>query len=71
MVMDMMIEDAIKESDMWEINNPRVHALLRNLMVFIDHSDNISDTISHEVLSYLITLVRAYGDPKFTVPVSA
>jgi len=45
MVMDMMIEDAIKESDMWEINNPRVHALLRNLMVFIDHSDNISDNI--------------------------
>ena len=43
--MDMMIEDAIKESDMWEINNPRVHALLRNLMVFIDHSDNISDNI--------------------------
>ena len=55
MVMDMMLEDAIKESKMWEINNPRVHALLRNFMLFVDHSETIDDTQTQEVLSYLLT----------------
>tara|TARA_Y100000361_G_C11120384_1_gene322867 strand:- start:457 stop:672 length:216 start_codon:yes stop_codon:yes gene_type:complete len=70
MVMDMMLEDAIKESKMWEINNPRVHALLRNFMLFVDHSETIDDTQTQEVLSYLLTLTRAYGDPNFKVPVN-
>ena len=68
MVLDMMLEDAIKESKMWEINNPRVHALLRNFMLFVDHSDSITDTQTQEIFSYLLTLTRAYGDPKFNVP---
>ena len=69
MVLDMMLEDAIKKSKMWEINNPRVHALLRNLMLFVDHSDTITDTQTQEIFSYLLTLTRSYGAPNFKVPV--
>ena len=65
----MMLEDAIKKSKMWEINNPRVLALLRNLMLFVDHSDTITDTQTQEIFSYLLTLTRSYGDPNFKVPV--
>ena len=71
MVMDMMVEDKIKATDMWEINNPRVHAVMRNLMVLVDHSDTIPDEITHEVLSYVLSLLEAYGDPNFKVPVQA
>ena len=65
----MMLEDAIKKSKMWEINNPRVHALLRNLMLFVDHSDTITDTQTQEIFSYLLNLTRSYGDTNFKVPV--
>ena len=65
----MMLEDAIKKSKMWEINNPRVHALLRNLMLFVDHSDTITDTQTQEIFSYLLNLTRSYDDPNFKVPV--
>jgi len=37
-------------------------------MLFIDHSDSITDTQTQEIFSYLLTLTRAYGDPKFNVP---
>ena len=63
------IEDAIKESPMWEVNNPRVHAIARNLMLMVTNSDTIEQEVSHEVCGYLIGLINAYGDPKFQEPI--
>jgi len=69
MVLDMLIEDAIKESSMWEVNNPRFHAIARNLMLMVTNSDTIEQEVSHEVCGYLIGLINAYGDPKFQEPI--
>ena len=55
MVHDMLIEENIKASKMWEVNNPRVHGILRNLMLMITNSDTISDNAAHEIFGYVIS----------------
>ena len=69
MVHDMLIEENIKASKMWEVNNPRVHGILRNLMLMITNSDTISDNAAHEIFGYVISLIQAYGDKDFKVPI--
>ena len=69
MVHDMLIEENILASKMWEVNNPRVHGILRNLMLMITNSDTISDNAAQEIFGYVISLIQAYGDKDFKVPI--
>ena len=46
---DELLDIEIKKSPMWEINNPRVNALIRATMDI--------------VFNVLISCVRIYGDP--------
>ena len=48
---------------MWEINNPRVNALIRATMDIVYLSKEMKQDQKEEVFNILISCVRIYGDP--------
>ena len=59
-----VIKELCRQSEMWEINNPRVNRLLRATLDLVFHSKNMDDDQKEEIFNILISLVRIYGDPK-------
>ena len=60
---DELLDIAIKKSPMWEINNPRVNALIRATMDIVYLSKEMKPDHKEEVFNVLISCVRIYGDP--------
>ena len=55
----------LKKSSMWEINNPRVNILTRDLLAFVFESSSFYKEQMEEVFYILLSLIRIYGDPRF------
>ena len=55
----------LKKSPMWEINNPRVNVLTRDLLAFVFESSSFIKEQMEEVFYILLSLIRIYGDPRF------
>ena len=60
---DELLDIEIKKSPMWEINNPRVNALIRATMDIVYMSKEMKRDQKEEVFNILISCVRIYGDP--------
>ena len=58
-----VIKEVCKQSEMWEINNPRVNALIRATMDIVYLSKEMKQDHKEEVFNILISCVRIYGDP--------
>ena len=55
----------LKKSPMWEINNPRVNVLTRDLLAFVFESSSFNKEQMEDVFYILLSLIRIYGDPRF------
>ena len=55
----------LKKSPMWEINNPRVNILTRDLLALVFESSSFNKEQREEVFYILLSLIRIYGDPRF------
>ena len=62
---DELLSIELKKSPMWEINNPRVNILTRDLLAFVIESSSFNKDQMEEVFYILLSLIRIYGDPKF------
>ena len=62
---DECLSIAVKQSAMWEINNPRVNVLTRDLLAFVFESSSFNKEQMEEVFYILLSLIRIYGDPRF------
>jgi hypothetical protein len=49
---DELLDIEIKKSPMWEINNPRVNALIRATMDIVYLSKEMNQTIKRKSLTY-------------------
>ena len=61
---DELLSIELKKSPMWEINNPRVNILTRDLLAFAFESSSFNKDQIEEVF-ILLSLIRIYGDPRF------
>jgi len=62
---DELLSIELKKSPMWEINNPRVNILTRDLLAFVFESSSFNKDQIEEVFYILLSLIRIYGDPRF------
>ena len=62
---DELLSIELKKSPMWEINNPRVNVLTRDLLAFVLESYSFNKEQMEEVFYILLSLIRIYGDPRF------
>ena len=62
---DELLSIELKKSPMWEINNPRVNILTRDLLSFVFESSSFNKEQMEEVFYILLSLIRIYGDPRF------
>ena len=62
---DELLSIELKKSPMWEINNPRVNILTRDLLAFVIESSSFNKDQMEEVFYILLSLIRIYGDPRF------
>ena len=62
---DELLSIELKKSPMWEINNPRVNILTRDLLAFVFESSSFNKEQMEEVFYILLSLIRIYGDPRF------
>ena len=62
---DELLSIELKKSPMWEINNPRVNILTRDLLAFVFESASFNKEQMEEVFYILLSLIRIYGDPRF------
>ena len=60
-----VIKELCRQSEMWEINNPRVNVLTRDLLAFVFESSSFNKEQMEEVFYILLSLIRIYGDPRF------
>jgi hypothetical protein len=61
---DEILDREIKKSPMWEVNNPRVNALIRATMDIVYLSKNMKPDHKQEVFNVLISCIRIYSDPE-------
>jgi hypothetical protein len=59
---DELLNITIKQSPMWEINNPRVNGLIRAFFELINQSDSFNEAQKEEFYYILIALVKVYGN---------
>ena len=62
---DKLLSIELKKSPMWEINNPRVNILMRDLLAFVFDSSSFNNEQKEEVFYIVLSLIRIYGDPRF------
>ena len=62
---DELLSIELKKSPMWEINNPRVNILTRDLLAFVLESSSFNKEQMEEIFYILLSLIRIYGDPRF------
>ena len=62
---DELLSIELKKSLMWEINNPRVNILTRDLLAFVFDSSSFNKEQKEDFFYILLSLIRIYGDPRF------
>tara|TARA_B100000965_G_scaffold223333_1_gene186888 strand:- start:425 stop:622 length:198 start_codon:yes stop_codon:yes gene_type:complete len=62
---DEYLSIAVKQSTMWEINNPRVNSLVRGFYKIVNESNSYSNEQKDELYYILISLINVYGNKKW------
>ena len=57
---------AVKQSAMWEINNPRVNSLVRGFYEIVNESDSFTNVQKEEFYFILISLIKVYGNKEWS-----
>ena len=57
---------AVKQSAMWEINNPRVNSLVRGFYEIVNESVSFSNEQKEEFYFILISLIKIYGNKEWS-----
>tara|TARA_S200000501_G_scaffold281853_1_gene265985 strand:+ start:902 stop:1099 length:198 start_codon:yes stop_codon:yes gene_type:complete len=57
---------AVKQSPMWEINNPRVNSLVRGFYEIVNESDSFTNEQKEEFYFILISLIKIYGNKEWS-----
>tara|TARA_B100000427_G_C15297603_1_gene502581 strand:+ start:105 stop:302 length:198 start_codon:yes stop_codon:yes gene_type:complete len=63
---DEYLSIAVKQSTMWEINNPRVNSLVRGFYKIVNESNSYSNEQKDELYYILISLINVYGNKKWS-----
>ena len=63
---DECLSIAVKQSTMWEINNPRVNSLVRAFYELVKESDSFSNEQKEEFYFILISLIKVYGNKEWS-----
>ena len=63
---DEYLSIAVKQSTMWEINNPRVNSLVRGFYEIVNESDSFSNEQKEEFYFILISLIKVYGNKEWS-----
>lgn len=67
-IQDWMNEQ-IGKSEMWEINNPRVRALMKAIVAIVADIKTIDDKSKMFIINNIFGLVEIYGDKDFSAGV--
>ena len=62
---DEYLSIAVKQSPMWEINNPRVNSLVRVFYKIVNESDSFSNEQKEEFYFILVSLIKIYGNKEW------
>ena len=63
---DEFLSIAVKQSEMWEINNPRVISLVRGYYKILNESESFSKKQKEELYFILISLIKVYGNKEWS-----
>lgn len=63
---DEYLSIAVKQSTMWEINNPRVNSLVRGFYEIVNESNSFSNEQKEEFYFILISLIKVYGNKEWS-----
>ena len=63
---DEFLSIALKQSTMWEINNPRVNSLVRGFYKIVNESVSFSNEQKEEFYFILISLIKIYGNKEWS-----
>ena len=63
---DEYLSIAVKQSAMWEINNPRVNSLVRGFYKLVKESNSFSNEQKEEFYFILISLIKVYGNKEWS-----
>ena len=63
---DEFLSIAVKQSTMWEINNPRVNSLVRGFYEIVNESVSFSNEQKEEFYFILISLIKVYGNKEWS-----
>ena len=63
---DEFLSIAVKQSTMWEINNPRVNSLVRGFYEIVNESDSFTNEQKEEFYFILISLIKVYGKKEWS-----
>ncbi len=63
---DEYLSIAVKQSTMWEINNPRVNSLVRGFYEIVNESVSFSNEQKEEFYFILISLIKIYGNKEWS-----
>ena len=63
---DEYLSIAVKQSTMWEINNPRVNSLVRGFYEIVNESDSFTNEQKEEFYFILISLIKIYGNKEWS-----
>tara|TARA_A100001011_G_scaffold157511_1_gene165907 strand:+ start:387 stop:584 length:198 start_codon:yes stop_codon:yes gene_type:complete len=63
---DEYLSIAVKQSTMWEINNPRVNSLVRGFYEIVNESDSFTNEQKEEFYFILISLIKVYGNKEWS-----
>tara|TARA_R100000963_G_C4547804_1_gene42086 strand:+ start:204 stop:467 length:264 start_codon:yes stop_codon:yes gene_type:complete len=61
------ISEQIKQSEMWEINNPRVNAMMRAIVAIVADMKSLEDDERMSIINNVFGLVSIYGDKDFSM----
>ena len=56
-----VIKETCKQSEMWEINNPRVIAMLNNIFKCIEDEQNLSEESKETFTNIVFSNLRIYS----------
>ena len=63
---DECLSIAVKQSAMWEINNPRVNSLVRGFYEIVNESVSFNNEQKEEFYFILISLIKVYGNKEWS-----
>ena len=63
---DEYLSIAVKQSTMWEINNPRVNSLVRGFYEIVNESVSFSNEQKEEFYFILISLIKVHGNKEWS-----